>query len=115
MTPLMIKREAALKDYLKVVALLPSVSLAQRQDFAKAWMQGQADAGRQLMESFLPLVVAEAAARRGLGVSFEALLGAGNRALAEALPKACGEPAGLESTLRNAVIQALKVHAKNRL
>lgn len=110
MTQLMIKREAALKDYLKVVASLPAVSGDQRQALALAWSQGQAEAGRQLMESFLPLVVAEAAARRGLGSSFESLLAAGNRALAAALPQACAQPQALEPTLRHAVIQALKDH-----
>lgn len=110
MTQLMMKREAALKDYLKVVALLPRISSEQRQAWARAWGQGQAEAGRELMESFLPMVVAEAAARRGLGASFETLLAAGNRALAAALPDACREPKALEPTLRHAVIQALKDH-----
>lgn len=110
MTPLMMKREAALKDYLKVVALLPRTSSAQRQAWALAWSQGQAEAGRELLESFLPMVVAEAAARRGLGASFETLLAAGNRALAAALPGACAEARTLETALRHAVIQSLKDH-----
>ncbi len=110
MTQLMMKREAALKDYLKVVAMLPRVSANQRQAWAQAWNQGQAEAGRQLMESFLPMVVAEAAARRGLGASFETLLAAGNRAMAKAMPSACAELKTMESALRHAVIQALKDH-----
>ena len=110
MTQLMMKREAALKDYLKVVALLPRTSGDQRQAWARAWNDGQAEAGRELMESFLPMVVAEAAVRRGLGASFETLLAAGNRALAAALPVACAEAKTLESTLRHAIIQALKDH-----
>ncbi len=110
MTQLMMKREAALKDYLKVVALLPRVGNEQRQAWAAAWGQGRAEAGRLIIESLLPMVVAEAAARRGLGASFETLLAAGNRALARALPQACTQPELIDATLRHAVIQALKDH-----
>jgi hypothetical protein len=108
MTQLKMEREAALKDYLKVVAALPRVGTLQRLAWMDAWKQGQAEAGRLLLESFLPMVVAEAAARRGLGARFDALLAAGNRALAKALPRACLDVVGFEEALHGAVVLALK-------
>lgn len=107
---LTLKREAALKEYLTVVSLSPRVNSDQREAWCLAWNQGQAEAGRLLLESFLPMVVAEAAVRRGLGANFETLLAAGNRALAQTLPQASIQPKFLESTLRHAIVQALKDH-----
>jgi DNA-directed RNA polymerase sigma subunit (sigma70/sigma32) len=110
MTQLKLKREVALKDYLIVVAHLPRVGAAERTAWMAQWQAGDAEAGRLLLESFLALVVAEAAARRGLGARFEALLAVGNRALAKALTQACaaGQLEHLDATARHAVIGALK-------
>ena len=108
MTQLQMKREAALKDYLKIVAAAPRASVMERLTWMDHWQQGQAEAGRLLLESFLPMVVAEAAARRGLGANFERLLAAGNRALAQALPLACAQPRSMETIMRNSVVQAVK-------
>lgn len=110
MTQLSIKRDAALKGYLNVVAALPRVNAVERLDLVYAWQAGNAEAGRQVLESYLPMVVAEAAARRGLGASFETLLAEGNRALAKALPLACKDPIRLDATVRHSIIAALKEH-----
>ena len=108
MTQLSMKRDAALKGYLNVVAALPRVDAVRRLDLACEWRDGNADAGRQLMECYLPMVVAEAAARRGLGASFETLLATGNRALAKALPDAVQDLIRLDATVRHSIIAALK-------
>jgi DNA-directed RNA polymerase sigma subunit (sigma70/sigma32) len=112
MTQLSIKRDAALKDYLTLVAQLPRAGAAQREAWLQSWRGGDAEAGRLLLESFLHVVVAEAAARRGLGARFEALLAVGNRALAKALNQAFAvaphEP--LDIMVRNAVVTALKTY-----
>jgi DNA-directed RNA polymerase sigma subunit (sigma70/sigma32) len=106
MLQLKMEREAALKSYLQVVAALPRPAESQRRAWLRAWRGGNADAGRLLLESFLPMVVAEAAARRGLGARFEALLAAGNRALAKALPSVDEED--FEKELQERVVAALK-------
>jgi DNA-directed RNA polymerase sigma subunit (sigma70/sigma32) len=110
MTQLSMKRDAALKDYLTLVARLPRVGAAQREDWMWDWREGDAEAGRLLLESFLPLVVAEAAARRGLGARFEALLAVGNRALAKALAQASATPplGSLDAAVRHVVVDSLK-------
>jgi DNA-directed RNA polymerase sigma subunit (sigma70/sigma32) len=82
------RRSSALKDYLNLVASLPRLGLAQREALAARYAAGDAAAAVALLESFLPLVVAEAALHRGLGLRFEALIAAGNRGLAGCLRSA---------------------------
>ena len=110
MTQLTVKRDAALKDFLIVVAKLPRSEPQEKLDWLQAWQAGSADAGRRLLESYLPMVVAEAALRRGLGARFETLLAAGNKALAKALRDAVSQPRYLDSIVRHAVMDALKEH-----
>src|ERR1700752_3152186 len=92
------RRSGALKDYLTVVAKLPRHGQDERQALAERFGAGEAAAGMALLESFLPLVVAEAALHRGLGLRFEALIAAGNRGLAGCL-RACAGDAPAESAV----------------
>lgn len=88
MSSLSTRRTSALKDYLSLVAALPRRGPAAREALATRFCSGDADARVGLVECFLPLVVAEAALHRGLGLRFEALIAAGNRALAACLHRA---------------------------
>jgi DNA-directed RNA polymerase sigma subunit (sigma70/sigma32) len=101
------RRPGALKDYLNVVAQLPRWEQAEREALAQRFGAGEATAGVALLESFLPLVVAEAALHRGLSLRFEALIAAGNRGLAGCL-RACAGTAPSESAVRLAVREELR-------
>lgn len=101
----LIRKESALKDYLTVVARLPRIDALAQERLAQRLLAGEAAAGLQLMESFLPLVVAEAALRRGLGLRFEALIAAGNRGLVLALKE---EAPGLQARVRRSVRAGLR-------
>jgi DNA-directed RNA polymerase sigma subunit (sigma70/sigma32) len=105
MVPARTRRSDALKDYLSVVAALPRRGPAQREALAARLAGGDASAAVGLVECFLPLVVAEAALHRGLGLRFEALLAVGNRALAACLRRT-GVPH--ELSVRRAVRRALR-------
>jgi DNA-directed RNA polymerase sigma subunit (sigma70/sigma32) len=78
-------KERALRSYLQLVAALPRCSEAAQARLAGDAACGDERALRALVESFLPLVLAEAAGRRGLGVRFEVLLAAGNQGLLRCL------------------------------
>lgn len=99
------RRRSALKDYLRLVAALPRVGTAAREAMAVRLACGDGDAAVGLMESFLPLVVGEAALHRGLGLRFEALIAAGNRGLAGCLQKAAVPD---EARVRRAVRRELR-------
>lgn len=99
------RRENALKDYLNVVAALPRRGPAAREALAVRVAMGDAAAAVALVECFLPLVVAEAAAQRGLGARFEALIAAGNRAVARSLRHAAVPD---EKRMRLAIRRELK-------
>jgi hypothetical protein len=103
------RRDAALKNYLQVVASLPTALPAERGLWLAAWRAGDEEAGRCLMESFLSLAVNLAVARRGGGVRFEPLLAAANRALGLALDAYQGPLEGLPAVLTVAVEAALEV------
>lgn len=104
MSSTLIRRANALKEYLTLVAGIPRLSPAQQDALAADLAAGDAEAGLALTESFLPLVVAEAAMRRGLGLRFEALIAAGNRGLARALRRDGG---GLQARVLRDVRRAL--------
>ena len=97
-----------LKDYLLAVARLERPSLEQRSALLLAGREGDAQALRDLTEGYLPLVVALAAARRGLGLRFQDLLACGNQAAAAVLRSFQGEAADIEAVLIAAVENALK-------
>jgi DNA-directed RNA polymerase sigma subunit (sigma70/sigma32) len=99
------RRSGALKDYLTLVAGLPRVGRAGREALAARYAAGDAGAGVAIFESFLPLVVGEAALHRGLGLRFEALIAAGNRGLAACL-RAAAVPD--EERVRRAVRRELR-------
>jgi DNA-directed RNA polymerase sigma subunit (sigma70/sigma32) len=101
------RRPGALKDYLTVVAKLPRRGMEERARLAVDFAAGDAEAGMLLLESYLPLVVAEAALHRGLGLRFEALIAAGNRGLAASL-REHGYGAPAEPAVRDAVREALR-------
>lgn len=101
------RRSGALKDYLNVVAQLPRRSDDERAALALRFGAGEAAAGVSLLESFLPLVVGEAALHRGLSLRFEALIAAGNRGLAGCL-RACAGSAPSVSAVRLAVREELR-------
>ncbi|HXB97657.1 MAG TPA: hypothetical protein VNZ54_06355 [bacterium] len=84
-TPTALPRERALRGYLKLVAALPRLSEEAQLRLAGDAACGDERALRALVESFLPMVLAEAAARRGMGPRFEALLAAGNQGLLRSL------------------------------
>jgi DNA-directed RNA polymerase sigma subunit (sigma70/sigma32) len=99
------RREGALKDYLTLVAALPRRGQAEREALAARLCSGESAAAVSLVESFLPLVVGEAALHRGLGLRFEALIAAGNRALSACLRQA---PVPDEARVRRAVRRELR-------
>lgn len=101
-----VRRSSALKDYLAVVAALPRRGPAEREALAARLATGDGAAAVTLVECFLPLVVAEAARLRGLGLRFEALLAEGNRALAACLQRAAVPD---EERVRRAVRRALRL------
>jgi hypothetical protein len=101
-------QDAELKDYLLAIASQPPVSAQKKRALAEAAAKGDALARREFIESFLSVVVAEAAARRGLGASFETLIAAGNRALAGTLQWVCADPQNLEMRARRAVMMGLR-------
>lgn len=105
MSSLGTRRASALKDYLGLVAALPRRGPAAREALAARFSSGDADAAVGLVECFLPLVVGEAALHRGLGLRFEALIAAGNRALAACLRRA---PVPDETRVRRAVRRELR-------
>jgi DNA-directed RNA polymerase sigma subunit (sigma70/sigma32) len=91
--PAALPRERALRGYLKLVAALPRMT-----EDAQARLAGDAACGderalRGLVESFLPMVLVEAAARRGMGPRFETLLAVGNQGLLRSLRRS---PADLD-------------------
>jgi DNA-directed RNA polymerase sigma subunit (sigma70/sigma32) len=116
MSRTLIRKESALKDYLSLVARLPRVSPDAQDAMAARLLAGDAAANLELMESFLPLVVAEAALRRGLGLRFEALIAAGNRGLVQALrdPQADTLQARVRRCVRACLREALAAKAKFR-
>ena len=83
--PATLPRERALRGYLQLVAALPRLSEETQCRLAGDAACGDERALRALVESFLPLVLAEAAARRGQGLRFEALLAVGNQGLLRSL------------------------------
>jgi DNA-directed RNA polymerase sigma subunit (sigma70/sigma32) len=87
-TPAALPRERALRGYLKLVAALPRLSEEAQARLAGDAVCGDERALRALVESFLPLVLVEAAARRGMGPRFETLLAAGNQGLLRSLRRA---------------------------
>ena len=103
-----INNESMLKEYLQAVSKLPRTGQEQRAVLLERWREGDSRAMRELMESFLPLVVALAAARRGLSLRFHELLENGNRALAAALRAFQGEAGDLEAVMLSAVEASLK-------
>jgi DNA-directed RNA polymerase sigma subunit (sigma70/sigma32) len=82
-----LRKAAALKDYLKLVARLPRLDAEGRAALAARREAGDAAAAVALFESWLPMVVAEAALHRGLGLPFADLIAAGNRAVAAVLQR----------------------------
>ena len=105
MASTIIRKSSALKDYLTLVARLPRVDAAQQDALAARLLGGDAAASLALMESFLPMVVAEAAVRRGLGLRFEALIAAGNRGLVQGLRAPAVD---LQDKVRHAVRHSLR-------
>jgi DNA-directed RNA polymerase sigma subunit (sigma70/sigma32) len=97
-----------LKDYLLAVSRLRRPAVEERAALLAAGREGDAQAWRDLTEGFLPMVVALAAARRGLGLRFQDLLACGNQAAAAALRSFQGEAPDLEAVLCAAVENALK-------
>jgi hypothetical protein len=86
--PSALPRERALRSYLRLVAALPRLSEAAQARLAGDAACGDERALRALVESFLPLVLVQSAARRGMGPRFETLLAAGNQALLRCLRQA---------------------------
>lgn len=99
------RRAGALKDYLNTVAALPRRGAAEREALAARLACGDQAAAVELIECFLPLVLDEAAKHRGLGLRFEALIAAGNRALAKRLRRS---PVPDDARLRRAVRRELR-------
>jgi DNA-directed RNA polymerase sigma subunit (sigma70/sigma32) len=111
-TPAALPRERALRGYLQVVAALPRLSEDAQARLAADAACGDERALRALVESFLPMVLAEAAVRRGQGPRFEALLAAGNLGLLRCLRHS---PADLHQ-VPSAVCKALdKIVAQQRI
>jgi hypothetical protein len=108
MAPLSTLQDSELKAYLIAVAARPALSTAQRRALAQAWLAGEAQARRDLVESFMGVVVAEAALRRGLGTNFETLIAAGNRSLAGALQWVCADLQNLEARASRAIVAGLQ-------
>lgn len=109
MAPLSTVQDSQLKHYLTAVAALPPLSPAQRVALAQAWLAGEGAARRDLVESFMSVVVAEAALRRGLGTNFESLIAAGNRSLAGSLQWVCADLQNLDTRARRAIVAGLQV------
>jgi|GEM_PF-2829955 DNA-directed RNA polymerase sigma subunit (sigma70/sigma32) len=106
-TPAALTRERALKGYLQVVASLPRLSGEAQSRLASDAACGDERALRALLESFLPLVLAEAAARRGQGPRFEALLAAGNQGLLRSLRHSPVDLQQVPSAVREALDKAV--------
>jgi DNA-directed RNA polymerase sigma subunit (sigma70/sigma32) len=106
-TPAALPRERALRGYLNLVAGLPRMSEAAQARLAGDAACGDERALRALVESFLPLVLVEAAARRGMGPRFETLLAAGNQGLLRCLRRAPSDldqvPAAVSNSLDKVV------------
>lgn len=104
--------DTALREYLVQVAATPRLSPWQVQALAREAALGDAAALRALAESQLPLVVMEAAQRRGRGLRFGRLLACGNAALLKALredPLALERlPRRVQEALESALGQAME-------
>lgn len=99
-------RPRALAAYLNLVAGLPRLEPAEAAALEARARSGEGEALQDLTEGFLGLVVAEAAAFRGRGVRFEALIAAGNRGLNAALRRGAGP---LEDRVRRQVGRRLRL------
>ena len=92
-----------MRAFLNQVAQLPRLSEEQRDALAREAADGQPLALRSLAQSYLPLVVALSAERRGQGARFDRLLACGNQALLQALRVAPCQRQHLSETIVSAL------------
>ena len=97
----------ALRAFLTQVAQLPRLSGAQQDALGHEAAAGDGLALRALAQSYLPLVVALAAERRGGSLRFDRLLACGNQALLRSLRSEPRQREHLSDTLASAMDQAL--------
>lgn len=76
-----------IREYLKEIGSIPLLTQEQEQDLAKRKSEGDAEAGRKLVEANLRLVVSIAKRYTGRGMSFLDLVQEGNIGLMKAVEK----------------------------
>ncbi len=76
-----------IREYLKEIGSIPLLTQEQEQDLAKRKYEGDADAGKKLVEANLRLVVSIAKRYTGRGMSFLDLVQEGNIGLMKAVEK----------------------------
>jgi DNA-directed RNA polymerase sigma subunit (sigma70/sigma32) len=97
----------AISAFLNQVAQLPRLSPAQQDALGREAAAGDPLALRSLAQSYLPLVVALSAERRGQGLRFDRLLACGNQALLQGLRLAPCQRQHLSDSIVSALDHAL--------
>jgi DNA-directed RNA polymerase sigma subunit (sigma70/sigma32) len=101
-----------LKDYLLLLGSLGELDEARRGILLKRSALGDAQAGRELVEAYLPRVLKWVAPRRGEALSFQELIAIGNCALIETVKSYRGDATKFDERACLAVHQALDTALK---
>ena len=99
-------KENQLKEYLGLVQRFRPLAPSQEEALLERMRAGDTSAQRELVESYLPRVVAWVAPMRGRGMAFDQLIEAGNKALLRGLSATRGQGT-LEEALQQRVLHDL--------
>jgi DNA-directed RNA polymerase sigma subunit (sigma70/sigma32) len=106
------RTKQGLKDYLLLLASIQPADPGRQAALLELAGRGDAAAIREMVEAYLPKVLAWCAPRRGEAMSFQELIAIGNCALIESVKNYRGRPADFEAKACLAVHAALDTALK---
>src|SRR5580698_5935378 len=95
-----LKSGQGLKDYLLLLSKVEALDSQEESRLLELSRQGDRDAIRQIVEAYLPKVIAWVSVRRGEGPNFQELISVGNCALIESVKAYRGIPEKFEAYVR---------------
>lgn len=102
-----LKSRQGLKDYLLLLSTVEGLDEARQAELLQGATFGDAASIRELVEAYLPRVLAWVSPRRGEALSFQELIAIGNCALIETVKSYKGDSRKFEGKACQAVHEAL--------
>lgn len=107
-----LKSRQGLKDYLLLLSTIGPLDSSREFQLLELSRHGDEEAVRQLVEAYLPQVLAWVSPRRGQALSFQELIAIGNCALIEAVKAYRGRPEKFKSAAQQGVDRAVEMALK---